>query len=64
MNGLAGHSVDYTHAVWLIASLIGIALLAVLGVVYRRARAATELEDAERMIAESFAEESRDPSAR
>ena len=64
MNGLAGHSADYTHVVWLVASLLGIALLAVLGVVYRRARAATELEEAERLIEEAFAEESPRPPAR
>ncbi|CAN5701526.1 hypothetical protein BH11MYX3_BH11MYX3_06580 [soil metagenome] len=64
MSGLAGHSADYTHAVWLVASLIGLALLTVLGMVYRRARAATELEEAERVIAASFAEESPGPPAR
>ncbi len=64
MSGLAGHSADYTQAVWIVASLIGLALLAVIGVIYRRARAATELEEAERLIAESFAEESAGPPAR
>ncbi len=64
MSGLAGHSADYTHAVWLVASLVGIAVLAVLGVVYRRARAATELEEAERLIEEAFAEESPGSPAR
>lgn len=58
MNALGGHSADYTHAVWLVASAIGLGLLVVLGVVYRRARAAHELEEAERLIAEAFAVES------
>jgi hypothetical protein len=64
MSALAGHSASYTHAVWLVASLIGLALLVVLGLVYRRARAVTEVEEAERVIAESFAEESPGPAAR
>ena len=63
MTALGGHSADYTQAVWLVASLIGIALLAVLGVLYRRARAAHEVEEAERVIEEAFAE-SADPPAR
>jgi hypothetical protein len=65
MTSLGGHSTDYTQAVWLVASLIGIALLAVLGIVYRRAREAHEVEEAERVIAESYGDaESADPAAR
>ncbi len=52
MTPLGGHSAGYTHAVWLVASLIGAAVLLVLGLVYRRARAAAEVEEAERVIAE------------
>ena len=64
MTALSGHSEAYTHAVWVVASLFGIALLAVLGILYRRARAARELEDAERLIAEAYGEESPAPPAR
>ena len=52
MTALGGHSAGYTEAVWLVASLIGAAVLLVLGLVYRRARTAAELEEAERIIAE------------
>lgn len=52
MSALGGHSAGYIHGVWLVASLIGAAVLLVLGLLYRRARAATELEEAERVIAE------------
>jgi hypothetical protein len=64
MSALAGHSEAYTHAVWVVASLIGISLLAGLGFLYRRAREARELEEAERLIAEAYAEESPAPPAR
>lgn len=50
MTSLGGHSAGYTHTVWLVASLIGATVLVVLGLVYRRARAAAELEEAERII--------------
>ena len=52
MTSLGGHSAGYTHAVWFVASLIGIAVLVALGLVYRRARAAAEVEEAERIIQE------------
>ena len=52
MTSLGGHSAGYTQAVWLVASLIGAAVLVVLGLVYRRARARAEVEEAERIIAE------------
>jgi hypothetical protein len=42
--------------VWLVASVIGGALLVVLAVLYRRARDAHELEEAERVIAEEIGE--------
>jgi hypothetical protein len=54
MSALAGHDAAYTHVVWVVASLIGISLLAALGVLYRRARAAQEIEDAERIIADAY----------
>jgi hypothetical protein len=60
MTGLAGHSASYTQLVWLVASLLGAATLLVLYVAYRRARAHHELEEAERVIEEAFAED-RDP---
>jgi hypothetical protein len=52
MTSLGGHGAGYTQAVWLVASLIGAAVLVVLGLLYRRARAAAEVEEAERIIAE------------
>ena len=52
MTTLGGHGPGYTHAVWLVASLIGAAVLVVLGLVYRRARAAADVEEAERIIEE------------
>ena len=52
MTTLGGHRAGYTHAVWLVASLIGACVLVVLGLIYRRARAAAEVEDADRIIAE------------
>jgi len=54
MNGLAGHSADYTQLVWIVASLLGAAILAALAIAYRRARSQRELEEAERVIAEAF----------
>ncbi len=54
MNGLGGNTVEATRMVWICASAIGAALLVVLGVIYRRARAQRELEEAERLIAERF----------
>ncbi|MBL0212293.1 MAG: hypothetical protein IPQ07_00140 [Myxococcales bacterium] len=64
MTGLAGHSAAYTHVVWVVASVFGLALLGGLAVLYRRARAAHELEEAERVLAEAFAEESPAPPTR
>lgn len=52
MSGLAGHSAAETHLVWLVATAFGAALLLALVVVYRRARARRELEEAERILAE------------
>lgn len=52
MNGLGGHGADHTQLVWIVASLFGALILAVLFVAYRRARCQRELEDAERVIAE------------
>ena len=49
---LGGHDAHYIHIVWLIASAIGIAALATLVVVYRRAARRHELEEAERILAE------------
>ncbi len=64
MTGLAGHSAAYLRVVWVVVSLFGLALLAGLAVLYRRARAAHELEEAERVIAEAYSEESPAPPAR
>jgi cbb3-type cytochrome oxidase subunit 3 len=49
---LANHDAAYIHLVWLIASLVGVTILAVLAVAYRRAAQRAELEHAERVIAE------------
>jgi hypothetical protein len=49
---LAGHDHHYVELVWLIASAFGVAALAVLVVVYRRASRRHELEQAEAIIAE------------
>lgn len=57
MTGLGGHTAEATRLVWIVASAIGVALLVVLGVVYRRARAQRDLEEAERLIAERFGPE-------
>ncbi len=52
MTGLGDNTVEATRMVWVVASAIGAALLVVLGIVYRRARAQRDLEEAERLIAE------------
>ena len=49
---LGGHDAEYVRAIWIVASGIGIAVLAALVVVYRRAAARHELERAEQVIAE------------
>ncbi len=59
MNGLAGHSESYLQLVWIVASVIGAAIVIALVIAYRHARAQRELEDAERVIAEAFPD---DPS--
>jgi len=51
-TGLAGHTAQHTHLVWLVASGLGAALLVALAMVYRRARSRRELEEAERVLAE------------
>jgi hypothetical protein len=53
-DGLGGHSSDYTQLVWIVATLFGSMILALLAVAYRRARSQRELEEAERVIAEAF----------
>lgn len=57
MNGLGGHSPQATQMVWIVAVSIGVALLVILAVLYRRASAQRELEEAERLIAERFGPE-------
>ena len=52
MTNLAGHDSHYTELLWLVASLIGGAAILVLVLVYRRAAARHEIEEAERVIAE------------
>jgi hypothetical protein len=50
MTGLAGHSAEYTQAVWWVASAFGAGVLIVLIVLYRRARAAAQLDEVERIL--------------
>jgi hypothetical protein len=49
---LGGHDAHYIHVVWLVASLIGIAVIVALVAIYRRAARRNELEEAERILAE------------
>ncbi|MFN0252461.1 MAG: hypothetical protein ACKV2T_36630 [Kofleriaceae bacterium] len=57
MTGLGGNTAEATRLVWVVATAIGIALLVVLAIVYRRARAQRDLEEAERLISERFGPE-------
>lgn len=57
MNGLGGNTAEATRTVWIIASAIGAILLVFLGILYRRARAQRDLEEAERLIVERFGPE-------
>jgi len=54
MTALGGHSAEHIQAVWLVAAAFGVAALAVLVVIYRRAASHRELEDAERVIEDAF----------
>lgn len=63
MTALGGQTAAHTHLVWLVASALGLVLVASLLVLYRRARATAELEDAERVLAEAFAEPRGDGGA-
>jgi hypothetical protein len=49
---LGGHDASYIRAVWLVASAVGALALIVLALLYRRARARAELDEAERVLAE------------
>lgn len=49
---LGGHDSEYMRVVWLIASAFGVGVLVGLALVYQRAARRSELEDAERVIAE------------
>ena len=57
---LAGHDAEYLHAVWLVASGLGLALVVALGAVYRRARTRRDLEEAEAVLAAHDADERGD----
>ena len=54
MMALGGQSAEHLRAVWLVAAAFGVAALAVLVVIYRRAASHRELEDAERVIEDAF----------
>jgi beta-lactamase regulating signal transducer with metallopeptidase domain len=49
---LGGHDASYVRAVWLVASAVGALALVVLGLLFRRARARAELDEAERVLAD------------
>jgi hypothetical protein len=49
---LAGHDASYVRAVWLVCSALGALALVVLALLFRRARARAELDEAERVLAE------------
>jgi hypothetical protein len=57
MTGLAGHTADHLAAVWLVAAAFGVAAIAALVVIYRRAAAHRALEDAERVLEDAFRED-------
>jgi hypothetical protein len=59
MTALGGHSAEHIATVWYIAAGFGVAAIAALIVLYRRAAAHRELEDAERAIEEAFRDEPR-----
>ncbi len=54
MSGLAGHSAAHMAIVWYVAAGIALAVLVVLVIIYRRAAARHELEEAERVLEERF----------
>lgn len=54
MTALGGHSAEHIRAVWFVAAAFGVAALAVLVVIYRRAASHRELEEAERVIEAAF----------
>ena len=54
---LGGHDPSYVHAVWIVASLIGMFAIGGLFIIYRRAARRHELEEAERILAEDDAAE-------
>jgi hypothetical protein len=57
MTALGGHSAEHIAAVWLVATGFGVAAITALVVIYRRAAARRELEDAERVLEDAFREE-------
>jgi hypothetical protein len=57
MTALGGHSAEHIRGVWLVAAAFGVAALAALVVIYRRAAARRELEEAERVIEDAFRDE-------
>ena len=59
MTALGGHSAEHIATVWYVAAGFGVAAIAALIVLYRRAAAHRELEDAERVIEEAFRDEPR-----
>jgi hypothetical protein len=54
MTELGGHSADHIAAVWWVAAGIGCAAIVALILIYRRAAAQRELEEAERVLDEAY----------
>lgn len=52
MTGLGGHDPSYLRLIWIVASLCGLAALAILVIVYRHAKDRAELEQAEQVLAD------------
>jgi hypothetical protein len=59
MTALGGHSAEHIATVWLVAAAFGVAAIGVLVVIYRRAAAHRELEDAERVLEDAFREDAK-----
>jgi hypothetical protein len=57
MTALGGHSAEHIATVWYVAAGFGVAAIAALVVIYRRALARRELEEAERVIEDAFRED-------
>lgn len=64
MTALGGHSAEHIATVWLVAAGFGATAIAALVVLYRRAAAHREFEEAERVIEDAFREDAEHPAGR